>query len=42
MTIVLDDVLSTDEVVRIRESLTRVPFRDGRATAGAKVGAGRE
>jgi PKHD-type hydroxylase len=34
MTIVLDDVLSTDEVVRIRESLTRVPFRDGRATAG--------
>ena len=34
MTIVLDDVLSTADVVRIRESLTRVPFRDGRATAG--------
>ena len=31
---VLDDVLSTAEVARIRESLAHVPFRDGRATAG--------
>jgi PKHD-type hydroxylase len=34
MTIVLDNVLSTAEVLRVRESLAHVPFRDGRATAG--------
>ena len=34
MMMVLDNVLSTAEVVRVRESLARVPFRDGRATAG--------
>lgn len=32
--LVLDDLLSTDEVARIRESLQRVSFRDGRVTAG--------
>jgi len=32
--IVLDDVLSTAEAARIRESLAHVPFRDGRVTAG--------
>ena len=32
--IVLDDVLGADEVARITETLARVPFRDGRATAG--------
>lgn len=33
--LVLNDVLSADEVARLRESLSRVPFRDGRVTAGA-------
>ena len=32
--LVLDDILSTDEVARIRDSLKRVSFRDGRVTAG--------
>jgi PKHD-type hydroxylase len=32
--IVLNDVLSAAEVTRMVESLARVPFRDGRATAG--------
>lgn len=32
--LVLDDILSADEVARIRESLKRVSFRDGRVTAG--------
>jgi PKHD-type hydroxylase len=31
---VLDNVLSTDEVARICEVLARVPFRDGRLSAG--------
>lgn len=34
MMIVLEDVLSTADVARIRESLAHVPFRDGRVTAG--------
>lgn len=33
--LVLDDVLTADEITRIRESLSHVPFRDGRVTAGA-------
>lgn len=32
--LVLDDILSTDEVARVRESLKHVPFRDGRVSAG--------
>ena len=32
--LVLDDILSADEVARLRESLQRVSFRDGRVTAG--------
>lgn len=32
--LVLNDVLSADEVARLRESLSHVPFRDGRITAG--------
>jgi PKHD-type hydroxylase len=31
---VLHDLLSADEIARIRESLQRVSFRDGRVTAG--------
>jgi PKHD-type hydroxylase len=34
MVIVLDGVLSTVDVARIRDSLASVPFRDGRVTAG--------
>lgn len=33
--LVLDDILSADELARVRESLNHVPFRDGRVTAGA-------
>lgn len=32
--IVLADVLTDDELARVREGLARAPFRDGKATAG--------
>ena len=35
--IVLDSILSADEVARVRESLAHVPFRDGRVTAGPEA-----
>ncbi len=35
--IVLADVLSPEDVERVREGLAKAPFRDGKATAGAQA-----